>query len=293
MATQREKLSFIEDLRTFGQERLRLEFDGSFKRYTARYRTANWLYVVCRDGLASALPKAETFRFAWDRARARRWERYYRARNRDTYLYSAEGHGGAACPITPSLLSAAPARQGYVVLHEAWHATLRLAKIQMPYALEEATGRVVGVIGTILFAQQRGDPDLLRDAEVQARDWGAFVRFVNRTHRQLRRFYSESHARRERARMFAGVRAAASALRKRTRSTWEREELTREMNNAFFFRYYDYARFYPLALKVCRQAGSLPRAMQYYMRAGRTGAVEQLARFARSHPIAATCSGRG
>jgi hypothetical protein len=282
MATHREKLAFIRDLCGFGRNRLRLQFDGSFRKYTARYRTANWLYVVRRDALTSALPREETFRFAWDRARARRWERYHRARGRDTYLYSAEGHGGAGCPITPSLLAATPARQGYVVLHEAWHSTLRLAKIQMPYALEEATGRVVGVIGTILFAQRFGESSLLREAEAQAHDWGAFVRFVNRTHQQLRHFYSTAHTRRDRARLFAGVRTTAAELRKRTRSAWEREELTREMNNAFFFRYHDYTRFYPLALRVCRAAGSLPRAIQRYMRAGRTGAARQLTDFARS-----------
>jgi predicted aminopeptidase len=286
MISQRERLRFIRDLRAYGEQVLGLDFDGSFARFVSRHRTANWLYAVHPDRLESALPRNATFRFSWSPAQLRRAARYHRRRGRDTYLYSAEAHGGSRCPVTPSLLGASRARQAYVVLHEAWHSTLRLSGVHLPYALEEATGRVVGVIGAVDFAEARGDRELLREVRAQARAWGALAGFVNRTHRRLSRFYRMERGgrlwRARRHRLFAGVRAEARRVRDRTRSAWEREELTRPMNNAFFFRYHDYTRFYPLALRVYRGAGSLPRAMRAYRRAGQVGAVRQLEALARS-----------
>lgn len=281
MATRREQMRFIAAVREFGRRRLGLEFDGSFKRFVGRNRTANWIYVVEPTGLTSALPGRATYRFTWDLGRARRWERYHRARGRHTYLYSAEGHGGRACPITPSLLAAPRARQGYVVLHEAWHATLRLAEIRMPYALEEATGRVVGVLGTSLFAAERGDDELLAESRAQERSWAAFARFVNRGYRRLAGLYRRGAGAGERRRLLAALRREADALRERLPAEWERAELTKEMNNAFFFRYHDYTCFHPLALRVYRIAGSLPRAMRLYKRAGREGALAQLRAYGR------------
>jgi hypothetical protein len=283
MGGRRERLSFVRELRAFGEEVLGLEFDGSFRRSVSKHRTANWLYVVHGDRLVSALPGKEIYRFAWDLARMRRWERYHRSRGRHTYLYSAEAHGGSQCPITPSLLEAARARQGYVVLHEAWHSTLRIQGVRLPYALEEATGRVVGVMGMLLFAERRRDRELIAEARRQEKDWSALARFVNRAHGELTRFYEQRATvrgtPRTRRALFAEIGARANALRTRMESEWEREELGREINNAFVFRYYDYTRFYPLALKVYRTAGSLVRAMRLYKRAGQTGAMAQLKRF--------------
>lgn len=278
-------MRFIRDLRAFGEHALGLRFDGSFARFVSRHPTANWIYVVHPNRLESALPGNETFRFSWKVAQVRRWDRYHRRRGRDTYVYRAEAHGGARCPVTPSLLAAPRARQGYVVLHEAWHSTLRLEGVRLPYALEEATGRVVGVMGAVLFAEAERDDALLRETRAQARDWSAFAAFVNRTHRTLERFY-RAHGDRpdllvRRRRQFRAIREEARRLRVRTRSTWEREELTRPMNSALFFRYHDYTRFYPLALRVYHRTGSLPRAMRIFRRAGENGAPDALRRFLR------------
>ncbi len=264
--------AYVTDLVAFGREKLGLEFDGSFTRFSRRYRTANWLYAVSADGFVSALPSRETFAFSWNRDTLRRRERRLRAKGHHTYLYRAEAHGGRACPITPSLLEATQARQAYVVLHEAWHATLRLEGIRMPYALEEATGRVVGVMGAVHFAQARGEKDLLDEVRAQALAWGAMARFVNRVYGRLDRLYRRGVPVREQRRALKEVQRAGDALRRRTRSAWEREELTREINNAFLFRYHDYTRYYPLALRVYRETASLSAAMMLYKQAGREGA---------------------
>jgi hypothetical protein len=279
-------LRFIRDLRTYGERVLGLQFAGSFARLAPRYRAANWIYAVHADRLESALPGNETFQFSWKIGQVRRWDRYHRRRGRDTYVYSAEAHGGGRCPITPCLLAASRARQGYVVLHEAWHSTLHLANIHMPYPLEEATGRVVGVIGAIDFAKARGDQALLREARAQARDWGVLAGFVNRTWPRLDRFYRTARGkprlRTRRRRLLREIGEEARRLRARTSSAWEREELTRRMNNALFFRYYDYTRYYPLSLRVYRRAGSLRRAMKIYRRSGEIGAFKVLRDFLRT-----------
>ncbi len=146
----------------------------------------------------------------------------------------------------------------------------------MPYALEEATGRVVGVAGAMLFATQRNDQPLLAEARAQERAWGAFARFVNRTHAQLTRFYRVPGSRHEREALWRHIQGDCDALRNRTRSRWENEELARPLNNAFFFRYHDYTRRYPLAVQAFRATGSLRRTIRLYKNAGRTGAIAQL-----------------
>jgi len=279
---RREGMRFVRAVRRFGEEVLALRFDGSFEKFSPEHPTANWLYVVRADRLESALRSGATFKFSWDGRKARRWRRYHAGRGRHTYLYSAEAHGGSNCPVTPSLLAAGRARCCYVVLHEGWHSTLRLEGVRMPYALEEATGRVVGVYGASLFAESVADAGLLRETRAQRKAWAAFARFVNAACRRLERLYARDATRRERRSEFQRLRAEAAALRGRMPASWEREELSRPLNNAFFFRYRDYTLHYPLAVKVYRAAGSLREAMEAYRRAGREGALSMLGRIARS-----------
>lgn len=268
--TQKEKLRFVRSVREFGRVALSLSFDRSFSRYEPKNSTANWLYVVHPDKFESGFQSGQTFRFSWDIARARRWERYYRGRGFHTYLYRAEAHGGANCPVTPSLLDADRARQAYVILHEAWHSTLRLSPKDscLPYPLEEATGRVVGVIGAVMYAKEIRDADLCAEAKAQESAWGAFAKLVNSTHAKLSKVYSNGFTPQKRKALFIEARSKAERLKSRTVSRWEREELDRDLNNAFFYRYHDYTRFYPLALSVYQKAPSLRKAMALYKRAG-------------------------
>ncbi|MHC4662572.1 MAG: aminopeptidase [Planctomycetota bacterium] len=275
-ADRRKKIAFIKELKRFGGKELKLDFAGSFEKFKSDYRTANWLYVVRRDRFESALPENETFLFFWDIRKARRRQTLYRKKRFDTYLYSAEAHGGGKCPITPLLLEAARARQAYVVLHEAWHSTCRIEGIRMPYALEEATGRVVGVIGAVKFAEKTGDEGLITECQDQARDWERFARFINRNAKALDKLYGGNATAKKRGKLFSKAEAEAKKLREKTKSEWERKELTREINNALFFRYRDYTLHYPLALKIFRLSRSLPNAMKKYKRAAREGALKML-----------------
>ncbi len=281
MKSNRAKLDFISDLCAFGKDTLKLEFDGSFKRFEPKYHTANWLYAVHPNSLNSAFRGNDTFRFTWDLSQARRWNRYQRKQGRHTYLYSAEAHGGARCPTTPSLLESPRARQCYVVLHEAWHSTLRLQNIRLPYSLEEASGRLVGVAGAILYAKRLRDNNLLIEANNQLDDWFALARFVNKSHVSLSRLYNRRFTRVEQKALFRSLSQEADRLSKRSKSLWEQIEFSREMNNAFFFRYHDYTYLYPLSVKVYEKSGSLIRAMNRFKKAGEIAAISQLKEFCR------------
>jgi hypothetical protein len=269
-------VAFVKELVKFGEEKLKLNFAGSFREVDRQKKTANWLYVVHPDKLESALPNNDTFIFFWDLGKAKRKQTYYRKKGFHTYLYSAEAHGGGKCPITPMLLDATGARQGYVVLHEAWHSTCWSSGIRMPYALEEATGRVIGVMGAVMFAEKKGDAGLIMECRNQARDWERFARFINRGAKALDRIYGKKPFAKERNAFFRKAGEEADRLRDKTKSPWEKKELTREMNNAIFFRYRDYTLHYPLALKVCESSPSLMSAMKKYKHAARKGALKIL-----------------
>jgi hypothetical protein len=272
----RKSLDFVRAAVEFGERSLGLLFDGSFKKYAPDFKTANWLYVSYPHALSSALPQAAAFLFDWNTRRIAAAERRWMGRGMHTYLYKAEAHGGSKCPITPALLGARPARQFYVILHEAWHSTLRLKGVRIPYPLEEATGRAVGVRGAVEFAKSRRDRALIEETENQARDWGALAAFINKHSRSLDRLYSSNAGRSEVGKEFGEIESSARALREKTASPWEKEELTRKMNNAFFLRYRDYTKYYPLALKVFDKCGSVKKAMRIYIEAGRRGAIEYI-----------------
>ncbi|TET33366.1 MAG: hypothetical protein E3J72_16900 [Planctomycetota bacterium] len=272
------KIAFVKELVKFGEEKLSLNFAGSFRKVDRKKKTANWLYVVHPDKLESALPNNETFLFFWDLGKARRKQTFYRKKGFHTYLYRAEAHGGGKCPITPMLLAATGARQGYVVLHEAWHSTCWSGGIRMPYALEEATGRVVGVMGAVMFAEKTGDVELIRECRNQARDWERFARFINRGAKALDKIYGKKPFAKERNVFFRKAREEADRLRDKTKSPWEKEELTREMNNALFFRYRDYTLHYPLALRIYKSSRTLVSAMNKYKHAARKGTLNMLMR---------------
>lgn len=273
MTGRREKIAFVKSIKEFGENRLGLYFDGSFEKTSLENPTANWLYVARPDALESALPEEAVFMFFWNITKARRAATRYRKKGMHTYLYSAEAHGGRMCPITPSLLEADPCRQAYVVLHEGWHATLRAEKIRMPYALEEATGRVVGVAGAVEFAKFIRNSEMEKRAERQAAAWMELARFVNRSCKKLERAYGNNSPVK---RLLGSLRKEAFLLRDKIESRWEKEELTREMNNAFFMRYRDYTLHYPLALRVWKKKGSLPAAMREYRRAATEGPLRYL-----------------
>lgn len=276
MKSLKDKLAFVAALRDYGREYMGLQFDGSFEHFSDAHQTCNWLYVCHPDKLVSGLKNQAPFEFHWNTAKVKRRQAYFERKGFHTYLYQAEAHGGHKCPITPSLLESSTARQGYVVLHEGWHATLRLEKLRMPYTLEESTGRVVGLEGAKQFARHTGDAGLLQAATDQMDAWGVFAGYINTMWRKLAQCYAQPKTPCELHAIMQHVRDAAEAARLRMPPSWEREELNRPVTNAFILRNHDYTWYYPLALDVLKKTGTLKRAMLKYRKAADTGAPGML-----------------
>ena len=281
------QIKFINALLRYGRKKLGLNFAGSFRKFDDSKKSANWLYVSRAHIIESVIryrSRPLPFKFSWDRSHLVRSAAAYRRSGHDTYLFSAEGHGGGNCPVTPALLLSSLARQAYVVIHEGWHSTLGRKHIRLPYPLEEATGRVVGCFGAIEFAREQGDVELAAEAVNQEKDWAAFARFVNRWHGRLSRLYAGGQTRiktRKRALLREAFKEAGR-LREKMKTYWESKELEADMNNAFFLRYYDYTRYYPDAAKVARSAENLAQAAEVFKTFGSEDnpihALKQLAR---------------
>ncbi len=136
--------------------------------------------------------------------------------------------------------------------------------------------------------KQAGEQILRADAPSSPRDRAEGFRYLSRlaagaiqqvvdfSDSANPRFYRAPGSRRERETLWRHIQSDCDTLRNRTRSQWENEELARPLNNAFFFRYHDYTRLYPLALRASRATGSLRRTIRLYKNAGRTGAIAQL-----------------
>jgi hypothetical protein len=266
-------IHFVKDLLRFGRKQIGLDFDGSFESVDYSAETANWLYVSEALRIASAVKRNGyplKFKFSWDRKYLKRSAAAYRGLGFDTYLFSAEGHGGGNCPITPALLASERARQGYVVIHEGWHSSLRKESIRLPYAVEEATGRAIGCFGIIEFARECANRELLARAICQEKDWSRFARFINRWHGRLQKMY-EGVTRNKPARkaqMLAAAEAEATKLRGRIKTSWEARELDARLSNAFFLRYHSYTCFYSLAADIVKACGSVKEAAQAFRRLG-------------------------
>lgn len=234
------------------------------------------------------------FHFSWDRERLEREREECISRGLDTCLFSAEAHGGGDCPITEELLHSEKVRQCYVILHEGWHSTLRKEGVELPYMLEEATGRVVGNFGAIIFARREEDPVIFARACEQERDWARFAEYVNRWYEKMTVLYEKvaEEARQDgkksvgsgwRAIMLEKIlRVRKPALKKAakqvrdlasTMSTLrEIKELRGDVNNAFILRYYSYTKHYSHAVKTLREAGGLAAACVRF-KGGRTAAA--------------------
>jgi hypothetical protein len=275
-------IEFIHRVREFGERVLGLDFAGSFERFDSSLGKANWLYASPVHRIESALKEKNRvvpFRFSWERERLEPERQDCLSRGLDTYLFSAEAHGAGDCPITGELLRSEKVRQCYVVLHEGWHSTLRKEGIQLPYMIEEATGRVVGNFGAIIFAKREEDPLLLARASEQERDWSRFTDYINDCYKRLAEVYEKVAEEFRRERKKSGESGSRSILtekilqarkphlkraNKQARelastmlTLWETKELENTVNNAFILRYYSYTRYYAFAVKTLRDAGGL------------------------------------
>lgn len=258
-------LDYIARLKEFGSSQLHLQFDGSFCELAADSFSCNWVYACPVDSLQSVFKGQRPFEFYADEARGRARCAELSNEGYEIYFYHAEAHGGGNCPITRELIEAGPARIGYVVLHEAWHTTCKVNRYNLPYAVEESTGRVIGLFGAIRYGQFAADAQLTQLTTDQETAWYGFATFINAAWDELQRLYSTAAAIQEIASCKEQLAANACQLQHTLPASWEKQELLQPINNAFIARYHDYTVHYPWARALLMQCrGDLAAAMKRF-----------------------------
>jgi len=243
-----EKINFIGQIKKFGEEELGIGFKDAFSKYRQTKKFC-WLYVTPKYRLESIFK--DEYRFYNSAKTAGNEKRFYSARGFDACMYTGEAAGIDTCPITDSLLNAAPERQAFAVLHEGWHITNRSGF----YSLEEATGCVIGFMGAISFAEKHL-PESKSNAERKARVFKDFSGFIMKYYSMLREAYkgkSYASKRKEKARILA--EAEGEKIRFAPND---------EMNNAFFYRNHFYCMDYGIALGIYEKVQSLPETARIF-----------------------------
>lgn len=256
----KNKIEFVKSIKSFGEDKLGLIFDGSFEELAKDEFSCNWVYACYKDKMLSVFKDNFPFEFYPDMNKALKRQKELAVQGYDTYFYHAEAHGGQACPITKEMLESDKARQCYVILHEAWHSTSRINKHNFPYSFEESSGRVVGLFGGIELARSINDHKLLKETIDQEEAWSGFADFVNISFKRLNALSLEK----ELTELKKELNAEAESLYRTLPDSWEKIELKKEINNAFILRYHDYTVHYPLAKRIFLKAGALTEAMKIY-----------------------------
>ncbi len=258
------ELEFIQTIKKFGEEEYGLNFKGAFEDVDLGEFSCNWAYACPVDKLESVFNNKRPYEFYPDQDKA--WKRYMQLKNagNDSYFYHAEAHGGGNCPITRDMLEASGARQCYVIIHEAWHTTSKAEKLEHPYPFEESSGRVIGLFGGIELAEKLNDSNLLEATVNQEAAWSMFADFVNKVWDELQEFYSSNPAMEAIKLKKAEFNKRGAELAAELPDSWEKMELSKEINNAFILRYHDYTVYYPHAKRIYNMYGNLAETIRHY-----------------------------
>jgi len=260
----KDKIKFVKSIKMFGEKELGLFFDGSFVKLAKNEFSCNWVYACYKNRMQSALKDNFPYEFHSDMNKALKRQKALDKKGLDTYFYHAEAHGGKKCPITKEMLESDRARQCYVVLHEAWHATSSRNEHNFPYSFEESSGRVVGLFGGIEFARYINDDELVRTTTDQEKAWSMFADFINVSYKKLNDLMKKDASESEIAELKKKLNIKAEKLYNILPDSWEKIELKKEINNAYILRYYDYTVHYSLAKSIFIKTGALQKTMKLY-----------------------------
>lgn len=252
----------ITEIKKFGENELKLNFDGSFEKFSDDDFSCNWVYACYKDKMESFFGNDEPFEFYSNFEEAKNRKKALDDMGCDTYLFSAEAHGGKSCPITKELVSAELQRQCYVVLHEGWHSTVRLKDYNFNYSYEESTGRIVGLFGAIEFAKKIGDDSFLKKAEEQEKAWSIMAEFVNQSFIEINECLKNN---KDINLLKKELNRKATLLQNDMPDSWEKSELSKEINNAFILRYHDYTVYYKIAKDIFNEDKNLQNSMNRFV----------------------------
>lgn len=252
------KIGIIQQIKKFGREELGIDFENAFKDY-ADSKEFGWLYVTPRYKLRSIFKKP--YKFYTDIGRLEKKVEFY-SKDFDVHKFIGEAAGNKNCPITRSLLNSEIVRQVYVVLHEGWHMTNKSEN----YPLEESTGDLVGVIGTISFLGKHF-PEFKSKAEYQAKEFKEFNIFIMDYYTRLRDVFqvdSCNFKRREKLNILGEADKKRLELVEQVKTGWLKDRFSQELNNAFFYRYHFYCTHYDLAEDVYQRKHDLHGTIEVF-----------------------------
>jgi len=257
-----EDIAEVKAIREFG-ESLGFDYGTAFTELDlSRKHPALFLYASLKYRIHSAVPGWTTEKpyeayegnkeFAMSRS-AELMESGY-----DVLVFEAELHGAKHCPITRSLLECQSVRKQNGILHEGFHMFLTFHQIYLPYPLEEAIACYIGSAGSLEYCKAH-NTGLIEAANIGIRDWRLFSDFVNRNCALLEEFYKEvagdyaaiqGFTEETRRPMLEKIRSEAQDLKSRCDTDAVVYRLSADINNAFFLRYIDYTKFYPLVWEM-------------------------------------------
>ncbi|PIR70627.1 MAG: hypothetical protein COU46_00420 [Candidatus Niyogibacteria bacterium CG10_big_fil_rev_8_21_14_0_10_42_19] len=164
----------------------------------------------------------------------------------DTYIYRLDGHAGEY-PLTDPFLSLSTTRQIFLIIHEDWHDNISFSR-----SLEEATGNLLGYLGTIKFLKEsHADTKDIKEAEATLKWTKEKARIVTHYYNILEELYNrqnidEAEIKRERSLIFTEAQKECADTEKRTGALLS----NLDFNNAALSNWITYDRYFDLVWRV-------------------------------------------
>lgn len=114
------------------------------------------------------------------------------------------------------------------------------------------------------MAEKLNDSNLLEATVNQEAAWSMFADFVNKVWDELQEFYSSNPAMEAIKLKKAEFNKRGAELAAELPDSWEKMELSKEINNAFILRYHDYTVYYPHAKRIYNMYGNLAETIRHY-----------------------------
>ncbi len=247
------KLDLIEHIKAYG-ESLGLDFNDAFSKYNFETKPVKGysLEVVLKDSMDSVERKFIIDDKGDGLKRVKVLSDAYKAQGYETFYYEAPAWGSKDCQISDTLVSLEDSRLIYFLLHEGWHLTSKLSRLNL--ALEESIANAVGELGRVGYCKDCR-LGLLEAAMLEQEENMLVGRFIIKYFDLLANVPKDdlggkdkviSESKKESHDLIAKMKSAAK---------WN---LCFEFNNAFFYYSNKYYRHYELISKLIKKLGLKP-----------------------------------
>jgi len=250
--TVKDKIRFIQEVKSYGEERLGLRKTGSYSKFFESSGPVLYMVTACpKDRLHLLSWKFPivgevTYKGFFGREGALKEKRSLDERGFDTFVQGAGAYstlGWLKDPIFSSMLKWDDATLANLILHEMTHATFY---IKGETSLNEQVATFIGNQGAVDFFKERHGPNSIEVTEANhaQEDDLLFSRWVNRACEQVSRLYDQDISREEKLKgredLFRSLKDDFRRVKTqfKTESCPDLERL--ELNNAVLLAYRRY-----------------------------------------------------